>query len=77
MADSKQRFTSLALTLFLFAANLICVNLSGVFTFLAQGITPRTWWEKEKAKKAARHAILLWVIALLILVAVILLWWHK
>jgi uncharacterized hydrophobic protein (TIGR00341 family) len=62
--------------LMLFLANLICINLAGVVTFLAQGIRPRTWWEKEKAKKAVRTAILLWIAALAILVIVILLWWE-
>ena len=28
----------------LFWANLICINLAGVATFLAHGIQPRTWW---------------------------------
>jgi uncharacterized hydrophobic protein (TIGR00341 family) len=28
----------------LFAANLICINLAGVVTFLAQGIRPCAWW---------------------------------
>jgi uncharacterized hydrophobic protein (TIGR00341 family) len=48
-----------ALTLFLM--NLICVNLAGVITFLVQGIRPATWWEKDRAVKAARIAIGLWV----------------
>lgn len=53
-------------------ANVICVNLAGVITFLAQGIRPRSWWEAERAKKAARIAIALWVTLLAVLVAVVL-----
>lgn len=53
--------------------NLICINLAGVTTFLAQGIRPITWWEADRAKKATRTAIGLWGLLLLILVAVILL----
>lgn len=36
----------------LVAANVICVNLSGVATFLARGVTPAGWWEAKKARKA-------------------------
>jgi uncharacterized hydrophobic protein (TIGR00341 family) len=53
--------------------NLICINLAGVTTFLAQGIRPVTWWEADRAKKATRVAILLWGLLLLALVVVILL----
>jgi uncharacterized hydrophobic protein (TIGR00341 family) len=58
--------------LLLLVTNIICVNLAGVMTFLAQGIRPRKWWEASKAKKAARVAITLWSVLLAILVAVIL-----
>jgi uncharacterized hydrophobic protein (TIGR00341 family) len=53
--------------LLLLLTNLICINLSGVAVFLAQGIRPLSWWEAEKAKKAARRAILAWATFLLIL----------
>ncbi|MBN2541752.1 TIGR00341 family protein [bacterium] len=56
--------------LFLLLTNLICVNLSGVLTFLAQGVRPLSWWEAEKAKKATRRAIIIWC-SLLIALAVI------
>ncbi|MBD3413639.1 MAG: TIGR00341 family protein [Candidatus Aminicenantes bacterium] len=59
--------------LLLFLINLICVNLAGVVTFLAQGIRPLTWWEATKAKKATRKAIILWSILLTALVLFILL----
>jgi len=57
----------------LFITNIICINFAGVMTFFIQGITPRTWWEANKAKKATRKAIVLWSVILIILVAVILL----
>ncbi len=58
----------------LVATNVICVNLAGVVTFLAQGIRPRTWWEADRARRATRVAVLLWtgllvLLALLILIA--------
>ena len=58
--------------LLLFITNVICVNLAGVVTLLAQNVRPRTWWEEGRAKKAIRIAISLWVVLLLMLVAVIL-----
>jgi uncharacterized hydrophobic protein (TIGR00341 family) len=57
----------------LLVANLICLNLAGVATFLVQGIHPATWWEKERAAKATRIAIGLWVTLLVALVGLILL----
>ncbi|MHC4481216.1 MAG: TIGR00341 family protein [Planctomycetota bacterium] len=57
----------------LFFTNLICVNLAGVATFLFRGIRPRTWWEADKAKRAARNTLMLWMLLLLALVVVILL----
>jgi uncharacterized hydrophobic protein (TIGR00341 family) len=58
----------------LFAVNLVCVNLAGVTTFLFQGITPKKWWEKEKAKKTVRIAVIIWIIFLISLMAMILLY---
>ncbi|MGR9107968.1 MAG: TIGR00341 family protein, partial [Gammaproteobacteria bacterium] len=57
----------------LFLVNLICVNLSGVTTFLMQGMRPASWWEKDRALKATRIAIGLWVVLLAGLVGMILL----
>ena len=58
--------------LLLLIANLICVNLAGVTTFLVQGIRPRKWWEASKAKRATRIAITLWSLLLAVLIAVVL-----
>jgi len=55
----------------LFTTNLICVNLAGVATFLAQGIRPRTWWQADRARRAARRALTIWIILLLALVTII------
>jgi len=57
----------------LLAANLICLNLAAVVTFMVQGIRPATWWEKDRAKKATRIAITLWATLLVLLVGLILL----
>ncbi len=55
----------------LFLTNLIAINLSGVFTFLVQGIHPNRWWEAEKAKRATRNAVIIWGLLLIILALVI------
>jgi len=57
----------------LFLTNLICVNLAGVATFLARGLRPRTWWEADRAKRAARNTLMLWLLLLAALVAAMLL----
>jgi len=51
----------------LLSINIICINLSGVTTFLVQGVRPLTWWESTKAKKAAKYAIAFWTILLILL----------
>jgi len=53
--------------------NLICINLSGVVTFLAQGIRPRKYKDADKAKKATQIAIVLWTFLLILLVVLIIL----
>lgn len=51
--------------------NVVCVNLAGVATFLAQKVRPRTWWEAEKAKKATRWAVVTWMTMLAVLVGIL------
>jgi uncharacterized membrane protein len=51
--------------LLLLVANVICVNLAAVATFVAQGIRPRRWWEAKRAAAFARAALTLWVLLLL------------
>lgn len=60
--------------LLLFFTNIICINLAGVSTFLVQGVSPRAWWEADKAKKATRKALTLWSIMLVVLAVIIFLW---
>lgn len=52
----------------LFSVNMVCVNLAGVVTFLSHGMTPKKWWEKEKARKMSVKALILWIIILLVLI---------
>jgi uncharacterized hydrophobic protein (TIGR00341 family) len=59
--------------LLLLTANIVCVNLAGVITFLVQGVQPRTWWEAERAKKATMAAMLTWALLLLVLAVTLML----
>ncbi|WP_319583545.1 TIGR00341 family protein [uncultured Pseudodesulfovibrio sp.] len=60
----------------LFAANIICLNLAGVGTFLIQGIRPLSWYEKERAKKATIQAALVWTVLLAALIGLMFLKTH-
>ncbi len=57
----------------LFLVNVASINLSGVVTFLLQGIRPQKLWEAEKGKKAVRYSIVIWILTLLVLAGLILL----
>lgn len=48
----------------LLAINVVCINLSGIVTFLSKGIRPRTSGDKRKAKKVAIFYILIWCLLL-------------
>ncbi len=52
----------------LLAINVVCINLAIKVVFFIKGIHPRTWWEKEKAKRAMVIYVLVWVLTLIILV---------
>ncbi len=67
------RWTMAGGAFLLFLANLICINLAGVATFLVHGIRPRTWWEADKARKAARVALGVWLVLLAALALAIIL----
>ena len=56
---------------FLLAVNIVAINLSAKLAFLVQGIKPRTWLEKEKAKQSMQSYILIWVLTLVALLLVI------
>lgn len=66
------RFQGAAGAALLTVANLVCLNLAGVVTFLVQHVRPRNAWESERANRAAKIAIAIWVVLLAILVALIL-----
>jgi uncharacterized hydrophobic protein (TIGR00341 family) len=55
----------------LLAVNIVCVNLSAKVVFLAKGIKPRTWYEREKAKQSTTAYILVWAVSLALLLLAI------
>jgi len=55
----------------LLAVNVVCVNLASKLVFLIKGIRPRTWLEKEKAKRAMVVYIVGWLVTVAILICVI------
>jgi uncharacterized hydrophobic protein (TIGR00341 family) len=57
----------------LVVANVTCLNLAAVATFLLQKVRPRTWWETERAARATRLAVTTWVVMLVILALLIVL----
>ena len=61
--------------LLLVSANVICIWLSGMATFLMQGVRPRNWWEEARAKTAQRYAIGFSATLLIILAGII--WWTR
>lgn len=57
--------------LILLAINVVCVNISANLVFLFKGIAPRSWYEKEKAKKKMRSYMAFWIILLAALAALV------
>lgn len=64
---SNQALGALLLT----GANIICINLAGIVTFIAQGVQPRGWWETTHAKSATRKAIAIWILLLSLLLIIL------
>jgi len=58
----------------LLAVNIVCLNLAAKVVFLLRGIGPRTWWEKEKAKRATLIYLMIWVVSLVILMIAVYAW---
>ncbi|HEY9190526.1 MAG TPA: TIGR00341 family protein [Sulfurovum sp.] len=55
----------------LLAINIVSINLSSKIVFVLKGVTPRTWFEKEKAKHAMMWYISVWIITLIVLMLLI------
>jgi uncharacterized hydrophobic protein (TIGR00341 family) len=55
----------------LLAVNIVCVNLAAKLAFLAKGIKPRTWIERQKARQSMVVYIVFWIVSLAILLVLI------
>lgn len=55
----------------LLTVNIASVNLASKIVFLMKGITPRSWFEKEKAKNAMTWYLISWILALAVLLLLI------
>jgi uncharacterized hydrophobic protein (TIGR00341 family) len=53
----------------LYSTNIAAVNLAAMTVFLSRGLTPRKWWEKNRAKRSATIFMVLWVVILAALAA--------
>lgn len=56
----------------LLAVNIVCVNIAAQVVMLTRGITPRTWFEKRRARRAS--VINAAISAALLLILAVLLW---
>lgn len=55
----------------LLAVNVVCVNLASKLVFLLRGIRPRTWWQRERARRATAVYLAIWGATLALLVLLI------
>lgn len=58
----------------LFAINVLAINLSGTVVFSLQGVTPSTWFEKERARRSTIRGIALWFVLLLVVILLVVLY---
>ena len=58
----------------LLVINIVSVNLSAKLAFIAKGVKPRTWIEKNKARQSTMVSIIFWIISLSLLLAIMQLW---
>lgn len=58
----------------LLAINIVSVNLSAKLAFIAKGVKPRTWIEKNKARQSAIVSGVFWFVSLSLLLSFMHLW---
>lgn len=55
----------------LLAINIICVNISVQLVLTLKGVRPRTWYQKQKSKRALKTSLMFWSLSLAALMLVI------
>ncbi len=53
----------------LYSTNIAAVNLAGITVFLCRGISPRGWWERQRAQRAAWIVMAFWVASIAVMIA--------
>ncbi len=71
MLLGSAQWASAAGAALLVAANVVCINLAAVATFVAQGVRPRSYYEEAQAKRATRVAVVIWVVLLAVLMGIV------
>ncbi len=69
LTAGEPRLAGGALTLL--AINAIGVVLAAIGTFAWRGVTPATWWEKDKARRYTRRAIAIGIVLAAVLLALV------
>ena len=68
---SRADWGNMGSALLLLSINGICVILAGVATFAWRGVRPRTWWEKEKARRYTRRMLVVCSVLAVMLLALV------
>jgi len=55
----------------LLAVNVVCVIVAAKIVFLAKGVQPRTWYEREKARQSKLLNGVIWGVLLLVLLLIV------
>lgn len=64
MCLAAARYADAGGALVLLLANVVCVNLAAVVTFLAQAIRPHDWWDARRSRRVVRIVVLALLVAL-------------
>lgn len=70
MIGSKQYYHAEGAAV-LFAVNIACINIAANIVFLSHRITPRNWFDRERAKKGYYISFAIWLLGITFLCYVI------
>jgi uncharacterized membrane protein len=62
--------------LLLLLVNIVCVIVAAKVVFHSRGVSPRTWYERSKAKQSRTLALVIWGLLLFVLVLIVVLRRH-
>jgi uncharacterized hydrophobic protein (TIGR00341 family) len=58
--------------LLLVAANIVCVNVASMATFLVRGVRPQHWWQSAQSTRYSHAAMVVWITLLTVITALLL-----